>query len=344
MEHIQEQARESSEAAPQDDPLLCRVELPLREVFYPLGFAVEIITNSQSVLDAAGESWAGLNERRFRPALQLRIWIADGETEACPPSPAVRAHRNLLTIVADAEHQAICDLEAGSSFAWLSGAALRHRRYLRYHFIEAIALVLISTSYATAIHAACVSLHGRGILLCGDSGAGKSSLAYACARAGWTYTSDDACYLLRGSDKPLVIGNSHQLRFRPSASELFPELTGRDQTPRAEGKPSVEVPTRELPRLLTSDEAAVHAIVFLKRRSSPAAELVPLPKTVAIHRFHRAIAPYEEMQHLQAEAMRSLASAGVYELRYRDLPDAIELLGALVSDEWALPMTPDSAT
>ena len=40
-----------------EDPLLCNVELPLREVFYPLGFAFEIVTNRQAVLDAASESW-----------------------------------------------------------------------------------------------------------------------------------------------------------------------------------------------------------------------------------------------------------------------------------------------
>src|SRR5271168_4907051 len=38
-----------------NDPLLCKMELPLRAVFYPLGFAVEISTNSQAVLDAAKE-------------------------------------------------------------------------------------------------------------------------------------------------------------------------------------------------------------------------------------------------------------------------------------------------
>jgi hypothetical protein len=41
---------------------------------------------------------------------------------------------------------------------------------------------------AEALHAAFVSREGEAFCLCGDSGSGKSSLSYACARAGWVYT------------------------------------------------------------------------------------------------------------------------------------------------------------
>ena len=55
----------------ENDPLLCKMELPLREVFYPLGFAVEISINSQAVLDAARESWKNLSQRHSSPMLQI---------------------------------------------------------------------------------------------------------------------------------------------------------------------------------------------------------------------------------------------------------------------------------
>ena len=271
--------------APENDPLLCKIELPLRAVFYPLGFAIEISTNSQAVLDAAGESWKNLSQRHSSPMLRIGIAITPGESGDCPPSPVVRAHRQLLTIVANPENQAVCDLGTGYAYAWLAHGTLLHRSYLRYHYIEAIALILISNSYATAIHAACVSRHGRGMLLCGDSGAGKSTLAYACARAGWTYTSDDACYLLRAAGRPRVAGNSRQIRFRPSASEIFPELSGRTITPRAEGKPSIEVPTAEL--LVSSQQTrrrsttSSFSIDRLRRQSTwypfPGRRHAPLP-------------------------------------------------------------------
>ena len=42
------------------DPLLSNVHLPLRRIYYPLGFAIEVITNSDEVFSAAGRElgWA----------------------------------------------------------------------------------------------------------------------------------------------------------------------------------------------------------------------------------------------------------------------------------------------
>ncbi len=71
----------------------------------------------------------------------------------------------------------------------------------------------------------CVTGRTR-VMLCGDSGAGKTTLSYACARAGWTYICDDASYLLNSGTDRTVMGTCNQVRFRPPAVELFPELLG----------------------------------------------------------------------------------------------------------------------
>ena len=314
-----------------DDPLLCKVDLPLRAVFYPLGFAFEITTNSQAVLDAANESWAHTKQRDSGPILRLRIGVTRGTSQDCPPGPVVRCQQNLLSMVADAHNQAICDLKTGFAFAWLTEDALRHRSYARYHFIEAVALILISTTYATPIHAACVSRYGRGLLLCGDSGAGKSTLAYACARSGWLFTSDDSSYLKHNSPDLRIVGNSHQLRFRPSARDLFPELQGRSVTPRAEGKPSIEVPTGELPGIVTAEETLVHHIILLTRLPSAHAELRSLPKEAAQQYFQQYLQLPGKIQERQSEALKSISTADVYELRYQDLQQAIDCLDLLAS-------------
>jgi hypothetical protein len=243
-----------------------------------------------------------------------------------------RGQQHLISLVADARNQAICDLSAGFAFAWLTEDALRHRSYARYHFLEAVALILISTTHATPIHAACVSRHGRGMLLCGPSGAGKSTLAYACARSGWVFTSDDSTYLRHHASELRVVGNSHQLRFRPSAKDLFPELRGRAVTPRAEGKPSIEVPTAELPGIVTADEVLVHNIILLNRVPSAHAELRSLPKETARQYFYQYLQLPDKIQEMQAEASaRGIATADVYELRYQDLQQAIDCLDLLAS-------------
>ena len=326
---IEMSRKDDAATAGGDDPLLSKVELPLRVVYYPLGFAVEITTNSPAILHAASESWGHLYRRHADPILHLRIGVTDGGPAECPPAPVVRGQRHLLSFISDAHNQAFCDVNAGFAFAWFSDGTLHYPGYLRYHFLEAMALALISTCCVTPIHAACVSYQGHGMLLCGESGAGKSTLAYACARKGWTFTSDDASYLQRNADRPCIIGNSYQFRFRPSARELFPELKGRSLTPRAEGKPSIEVPSAELPIFARSDEAHVHSIVFLKRQPSTFAALRALPGKTAVDYFSRTLYPVGEVAQRQAAILQRLSHAAAYELVYEDLEQAVDCLALL---------------
>ena len=129
---------------------------------------------------------------------------------------------------------------------WLRNEAVRHR--------------------VTGMHSACVARNGVGVLLCGDSGAGKTTLAYACAKAGWTYVTDDGSYIVHGRDDLLVVGNSNQIRFRPAGKLLFPELDSREVLQRAETKPAIEINPRELEGIHHSPTAKVKYFVLLNRR------------------------------------------------------------------------------
>jgi len=319
-----------SDEAYDGHPLLARQEFTHRRTFYPLGFAVEIETNSIEILLAASESWGEHVCASIEPPLSIRLGVTQADSAGCPPAPVPRSDGHLLSIVADAANFAVCDLLKGVAFGWVSEATVKSRLYFRYHFLEAIALSLVSTSRATPLHAACVSLEGQGVLFCGASGAGKSTLAYACARAGWSFTSDDASYLLWESEDLDVRGNSHQVRFRPSARELFPELRGRSLTPRAAGKPSIEVFTKELPGIVTAKDSQVRYIVLLNRCSSLRAELTPLTRDEMLPHLGGSLFAEEWTPQPRATILERLCVASMYELRYSDLEDAIELLERLV--------------
>jgi hypothetical protein len=319
-----------SEEAYDGHPLLAKQRFVHHRIFYPLGFAVEIETNSIEILLAASESWKEHVCASTDAPLRIRLGVTQVKSTGCPPAPIARADGHLLSIVADAANFAVCDLLQGVAFGWVSEAALDNRLYFRYHFLEAIALSLISTSRVSPLHAACVSLEGRGILFCGASGAGKSTLAYACARAGWTYTSDDASYLLWKSGDLKVRGNAHQVRFRPSAQELFPELHGRSLTPRAAGKPSIEVFTSELSGIATAKDAQVNYIVLLNRSISCQTELIALTRDEMLPHLAGSLFAEEWTPHPRVKVLERLCAASMYELRYSNFEEAIELLEGLV--------------
>jgi energy-coupling factor transporter ATP-binding protein EcfA2 len=310
------------------DSLLCDMDLPLCGTFYPLGFAVEIITNDPEVLEAANESFGHRRLRRGSTALQIRIGVTEGGAE-CPAEPTRREHAHLYSLVADAGNQALLDLKTGISFVWITRSALKSPLYFRYNFLEKVVYLLLGASVVTDVHAACVSKNGRGILLCGNSGAGKSTLAYACARAGWTYTSDDTSYLINSSPAPRVIGHSHRMRFRPAARELFPELADRKLTPRMEGKDSIEVPASDFPSLTTANEVGVNAVVYLNRHPSATGKLVQLPSGTATERIRKELYSCGEIRAKHESILQVLSAVPTYDLHYCELDQAIRRLERL---------------
>lgn len=321
------------ESASSFDPYLYHAEMPLTAVYYPLGFPLELTTNSEEVLEAAKESWGAFKQQIEIPALQLRIGVLENESTECPTAPVFRAQRNLIVSIADPGNFCITDVVRGFSFAWLTTAAVSRRGYLRYHFLEAVAMAHIANRYTAPIHAACVELDGQGVLLCGDSGAGKSSLSFACAHAGWTYITDDASYLLNGRKDRQVVGNCHLVRFRPSAAELFGEVAGKPLTPRAAGKPSIELLTAAIPDIARASSSLVHYVVFLNRRDANIQELIQFPEESSRRYMHRHLFGLEELRTVQIASIDRLLGAEVFELRYRNLDWAVDRLARLVREK-----------
>ena len=308
---------------------MCDMDLPYRQAFFPLGFSIEIITNDEDVLLACHESFGHVRAPLRKTSLAVRIGVFENAESACPPEPTRREFDHLFSLVSGADNQAILDLKALSSFAWLSRAAVENRMYFRTNFLEKMVYLLLGAQYVIDIHAACISRNSKGLLLCGDSGAGKSTLAYACARSGWTYTSDDTSYLINDIETPRVIGHCHRARFRPSARALFPELEGRPETPRIEGKPSIEIPITQLPVESTAPEVDVNSIVFLNRAIAGDTELIPLPAGAATQRLQRELFSAGEIRARHKTLLEKLWDVPTYELHYSDLAGAAGALESL---------------
>lgn len=315
-----------AEDAANFDPYLYRAPMPLEAVFYPLGFPVRVSTNSPAVLEAAEVSWSAFAREFDTPMIELTIGVSDGDTAECPPAPGCRARRNLMLRIADQDNFYSADLMRGFSLVWVTAAAVAHKSYFRYHFLESAALCHIANRYAAPVHAACVEWNGRGVLLCGESGAGKSTLAFACARAGWTYITDDASFVLQGRADRRVVGNCHTVRFRPSAAKLFADVAGRPVTPRALGKPSIELATADVPGVTGASSTQVELMVFLNRGNANVREMTPVPWEAVQQYVYKHLCGTEELRANQVAAVDRLLMAEVLELRYRDLEWAVERL------------------
>jgi hypothetical protein len=307
-------------------------ELSLRQIFHPLGFPAELRTNSAEMLAEAEDKW-GIFEKRFdTEPIRLEIHVVETGSMECPPAPWCRIMQPLVVSVADSNNYSIADISLNKTQMTLSTAALRNKPYLRCFFLDGAVGCHLATRYATPVHAACVALDGRGVLLCGDSGAGKSTLSYACARSGWTYVTDDGSFLLNSGTKRFVTGNCHQVRFRPSAAEFFAEVRGLEITPRAAGKPSLELPTAPMGHMTLAQNAKIDFIVFLNRHSGGPPQLRPYHTDVARQFMRQTLYGSPQSLALQYEAIEHLLTAQVFELRYTDLDWAVDRLQTLVRE------------
>lgn len=312
------------------DPLLFLAELDCAETVHPLGYPVRIETNSRGVLEAAWESWGVFPAARATPPVVLRVIVSGSGPAASWQPPVFRAQKHVLVIVDGPANFALCDFSTATAFCWVTAATVAARAGFRYHFLETMAYAILTDLYLAPVHASCVALHKCGLLLCGPSGAGKSTLALACARRGWTFVSDDACFLVRDSGDRTVLGRPHQMRFRPSAADLFPELAGRLAGTHPNGKLSVEISTGSVPGLETAFEARVDRIAFLEFHAGARPELLAVPEAEVAARLAEGLAPFGRTYGERIACLRRLAEVPAYRFRYGDLDEAVACLEELL--------------
>jgi len=319
-----------------NDPLLTRVPLEHEAIFYPYGFPARIRSNSAVTLDAAHRSWGTYRQRYEHHPLDIRLALSAGDHAACTEQPVFRSQGHLLSIVADRDNFAVLDLNAGFAFGWATEATARNQEYLRQCLLDVMIFPLLEIRHLITLHAACVIHRGKGVLLAGNSGAGKSSLAYACARRGWTFVSDDASAFPRNVADIKVIGHPQKFRFREPVGELFPEFKGRNGTLRAWGKRTVEVSTHSIDGLTTAEEGPVNAVIFLNRPAHEPGppQLISLSNEDSWRRLSFSVWAIQMPAFEQRlAALQRLLKVPIFEMRYSELDPAIDLLQNLVEEQ-----------
>ncbi len=86
------------------DPLLQGFSLPVEATLHPLGFPLELATNSGQILEAARRSWGHFAKTFSEQPVRLRVAVAGERASQPPPAPVYRAQSHLMTILADREN------------------------------------------------------------------------------------------------------------------------------------------------------------------------------------------------------------------------------------------------
>jgi hypothetical protein len=182
--------------------------------------------------------------------------------------------------------------------------------------------VMLESFPDIALHAACLLSDGKGLLVSGRPGAGKSTLAVHLMEAGLEYAADDI--VLIAPD-----GRATGVLFAPALKsgawamiEKFrPDLGKSAVHSRPDGK---RVRYLHAPRTVRNGSVPIGWIVFIKRASNVPAKLAPLGQLETISRLiDGSYSPDGKLTHQGFHAIkRILADAKSFELQYSDAAQA----------------------
>jgi len=120
----------------------------------------------------------------------------------------------------------------GRAEAWLAPAFAAKPTILQRTFWAFGLLKLLRPLGLYSLHAAgVVSAHGRGLLIVGGSGHGKSTLALGLIRQGWGYLSDDAVLLRQQPDGVEALGCRQPVYVHAEAAPRYAELPLGEEVP-----------------------------------------------------------------------------------------------------------------
>jgi len=216
-----------------------------------LGLPLALTTNSAAVLALAEEAlgmWG-------RPVIDaktssLRLYVMECAmaepmigVERKEPIQRTDVNRHFMAVGASMIY---CDADAGQGAAYLTSSFLQQRSTAKLAAFETPALYLAAHRRGVPLHAAAIATNEHALLLTGNSGSGKSMLAYACVQAGFRLLAEDVVFVEPGDGPVRVWGHPFYLHLLPDAVCFFPEIRGVPLLRQLNGKWKLRVCVEEI--------------------------------------------------------------------------------------------------
>ncbi|MFI4868086.1 MAG: serine kinase [Steroidobacterales bacterium] len=313
-----------------------------RRHLHLLGAQVRFESNSDRLLRLVDQAFAGLSPHQLfaeTPRLRVRLQLmprAHRNPAREPPLMKMFAAPGLLCGAMDESNLAVVSPAQRSALVVISRDMLRHPYHARYELIEfAVYMLAARAQGLVPLHAAAVGCEGRGLLLMGGSGAGKSTMALHCLLQGLELLSEDSVFVTPGG--LMATGIANFLHLHPQGLRF---LRGHHSAERIRSSPMIrrrsgaekyELDLRHADYRLASAPLTVQAVVFLStRRAGDRRLLVPVPRRELAARL-AAQQPYASGQQGWHTFTRRLSGVRAFELHRGSHPRvAVEVLRGLL--------------
>jgi hypothetical protein len=302
---------------------LC-LDTPLQDCVLAAGVDFAVATNYRPALDAVRASFPPSEAGLPRPKLRLQFWVdqrARGDSDWA--NPFLRGLGHLVVAEFDDENSLLIDLRGVRALGRFSPGPATDRVFWQRMIFPLLLGVAGATVGVTALQCACVVRQGRGLLLAGESGTGKSTLALALVRRGLAFVSDEWVYLSRSDGRLLAWGLPTPLELLPDTVTFFPELAAMEPAEALNGELAFEVDPGQVFGVRRAHHCEPHWLVLLERRpeNGHAFEVVS-PEEVAAH-LEKDLLPEEPSAiRAQRDAIGMLVAGQCARFRYGGNPQA----------------------
>jgi hypothetical protein len=335
---------ESNEPDLLADPFGERTRMPARKQLHLLGARFRFESNSPRLLQLVDSAFAGLPRHRlsdFTPNLSVRLLLTPEESlrngkRPQPPRLSMLSGAGFLGAATQSSNFVVLSPSNRSALVAVSRQMLRFPYHTRYEFIEFAVFSLASRSQGlVSLHAACVGRDGRGILLMGSSGSGKSTVTLLSVLEGLDILSEDSVFV--APETMLATGITNFLHLR---SESLRWVTGPGRAEAIRKSPTIkrrsgvrkfEIDLRRGPYRLAASSLKVAAVVFLSPHSAGSRPLLKSLSKSAMLAKLKAEQAYAANQPGWAGFSQNASRLSAYELRRGHHPlEAIEALKGIL--------------
>ena len=252
-------------------------------VFRVCGESILFQTNSNLLIEIAANALDCLGSEGLArpPGLRIQLFVlvaGSQEGNGIPDEatmPAFRMQEHLFTMVLDKENNAVVDLLDGFASGCLTEDIVRDRQDICRDMIRTMALPMLPIARnMIPIHASCVVRDGRGVILSGESGVGKSTLAMACIQQGFQLLADDAVFLRRDPAGLRLAGLPCEVRLFANSFALLSSLPSRGTLRFANNKWKHNIDPGQLFPGSKIDLALPGVVILLDRSADPTKSVV----------------------------------------------------------------------
>jgi hypothetical protein len=307
------------------DPFRERAVKLLRLPLQLLGGRFEFQTASRELMRIVRWAYADLPAHRMSaavPRCAVRLVLGDAAASLAAGEPApltMMSGPALLCGASPAGNLATICAQQRTALVVVGREMLRFPYHLRYELIEfAVFTLAARVQGLMPLHAACVGSGRRGILLLGESGAGKSTAVLHCGLAGLDLVSEDSLFVAPQTLLTTGVANflhvrAQSLRFLPAADAAM--LRRSPVIRRRSGVEKLEIDLRQRRFRLAAAPPELTAVVDLTGQQARDGRLLTRLRPRELLRRLRASQPYGTSQPGWGTFARRIGALPAFELR-----------------------------